>query len=787
MSLKYRSIMAGSLAALMGLVTIAVDPALIMAEPADVSAEDEAADEGPAALPGSDDEKEIADAVNDLLGEAGRAGDSDKQETVYVFTGADGAVDHVTVSAWLKNPEGADVIEDVSDLTDITNLKGDESYTKDGDKLTWQADGHEIFYQGTSTRRPPVSETITYYLNGEPIAPEDLAGKSGEVRVHIDYVNQVKSGDVYTPFTVAAALVFNNGDVRGVTAEHGSVMTEGRHTIAVSVAFPGLAESLKGGSAKADLTALDIPESADFTMTADSFALPMALTVVLPDVLTEAAGGDQSSLDDLKTKAEDKIAELQDAGGQLGDGATALSEGIQKADEAMPALEDGTAKLADGVTAYTDGVAKAAEGAETLMSGAESAVDPARQLADGVTAYTAGVADAEKGAETLGSGITQMKDGADRLVAGYEDQADGSAGAVSGSAQLASGLSQLNSAVSGLALPEVTLSDEQKQAIGAQAASQTADAAAQMSAGVDSLVSGIASSVRGADASAAAQAVVAASPEIQQAITALVAAGYSEEQAAAVFAGCGAATANAVQNGIADGIEGSDPGASLKSAISGGVGQVASAAAVGGAEGVVSEVQQTMAAYAPQIETLKGSVSALSDGAAALQGGISALYSGTVQLDEALSQAQTGAGALSAGMGLLNQNSEALTAGAGQLSAGVSRIAGGASALNSGLSEITANSDALKSGSAALSDGVKELAEGISKILAGSIELKDGVATFNNEAIDRIAAIYRDDVEGMVDRIDALKAAAASYKSYSGVSDGQSDRVTFIYKSESIG
>ena len=789
MTLLNKSAIAGGMAGVLALTAIAVDPALILAEPLDgmnrtaVSAEEAA----PAAVEETDDETALAGAVSDMISGAEAAGDADKQETVYVFTDAKGAVDHVTVSAWLKNPKGQETLSDVSDLKNITNLKGDETYTQSGDKLTWQADGHEIFYQGESDKKPPVSQTITYYLDGKEIEPDELAGKSGEVKVHIDYVNQEKSGSVCTPFTVAAALVFDNGQVKGVKAEHGSVMTEGKHTVAVSVAFPGLKESLESGSADKALTSLEIPESAEFTMEAEDFSLPMCLTVVLPDVLTEAAGSDGSPLDQLRDDAADKIGAMEEAGNKLTEGSAALSEGIKEADDAMPALTDGADKLSEGVKAYTDGVSAAKAGADKLSEGASSAVAPAQTLADGVSAYTSGVSEAAKGAETLGSGIDQMKAGADQLVAGYEDRPDGSAGAVSGSQKLADGLASLNGAVSQISLPEVALSDEQKQAIASQAAASTADGAAQMSAGVDSLVSGIASSVRSADASAAAQAVVAASPEVQQAIAALVAAGYTNEQAQAVFAGCGAATAAAVQGGIADSIEGSDPGASLKSAISGGLSEAASQAAVGGAEAVTSQVQQNMAGFAPQIETLKGSVSALSQGAASLNGGVAALYNGTVQLDQALARASEGAGALNAGMGRLDQSSAALAGGAGELSSGIAQISSGAAALDGGLNELTDNSKALNDGSAKLADGAKTLASGMAEILAGSIELKDGTAAFNDEAIDKIAQIYHGDVEGLINSVDALKEAAASYKSYSGVADGAKDHVTFIYKAASIG
>ena len=115
-----------------------------------------------------------------------------KEETVYIFTDAYGKQRDITVSNWLKNPEKKDTIEDESVLQEIENVKGDETFSRDGSKLVWKANGNDIYYQGTTSRQPPVSEKITYYLDGKEIAAEDLAGKSGKVKIHIDYTNNMK-------------------------------------------------------------------------------------------------------------------------------------------------------------------------------------------------------------------------------------------------------------------------------------------------------------------------------------------------------------------------------------------------------------------------------------------------------------------------------------------------------------------------------------------------------------------------------------------------------------------
>ena len=109
-----------------------------------------------------------------------------KEETVYVNANADGSEDQITVSNWLKNAGTEKNLKDESELKDIKNVKGDEEFTQSGNKLTWQTDGEDIYYQGTTTKEPPVSVKFTYYLDGKEIKPDDLAGKSGKLKIKVD-------------------------------------------------------------------------------------------------------------------------------------------------------------------------------------------------------------------------------------------------------------------------------------------------------------------------------------------------------------------------------------------------------------------------------------------------------------------------------------------------------------------------------------------------------------------------------------------------------------------------
>ena len=115
----------------------------------------------------------------------------EKEETVYVNMDASGNVEKITVSDWLKNNSQSAELSDSSSLSDIKNVKGDETFTQDGEKLTWQADGSDIYYQGTTDKELPVTVKLTYYLDGKEISPEDLAGKSGKVKITIQTASKL--------------------------------------------------------------------------------------------------------------------------------------------------------------------------------------------------------------------------------------------------------------------------------------------------------------------------------------------------------------------------------------------------------------------------------------------------------------------------------------------------------------------------------------------------------------------------------------------------------------------
>ena len=143
----------------------------------------------------------------------GALAEVDKKEMVYVLADADGSVNDVIVSERLYNRDGEAQLTDVSRLTDIENVGGDQTYTEENGNLVWNADGADIRYEGNSTEPLPVTVSLRYTLDGQEMTAEELKGKSGHLVIDVTYraeqMEEVAVGDqlVTMPMPFFAATV----------------------------------------------------------------------------------------------------------------------------------------------------------------------------------------------------------------------------------------------------------------------------------------------------------------------------------------------------------------------------------------------------------------------------------------------------------------------------------------------------------------------------------------------------------------------------------------------------
>lgn len=348
-----------------------------------------------------------------------------KEETVYVNAKASGKTDKVTVSNWLKNSGSVSGnLEDESTLSDIKNVKGDEKYTADGDKLTWSTDSEDIYYQGTTDKKLPVSVKLKYYLDGKEMKPSELKGKSGHLKITVDYKNNEKKNvsvdgkdtEVYTPFVMMTGMILPNETFSNVTIDNGKIISDGNKNIVVGFGMPGLKDSLNLSSEESDK--VTIPESLSIEADVKDFTMSSTYTVALSDLLDDMNMDDIADVDDLQTALDD----LEDAALQLVSGSDTLA--------------DGAGTLADGVNTYTEGV-------DTLNAGIQKYLGSNGELSGSVTEYVNGVNKVVKGVQDYTDGVNTLTDGVSSYVDGEKQLAAGA----SQLTQLSTGLKKVQSAI----------------------------------------------------------------------------------------------------------------------------------------------------------------------------------------------------------------------------------------------------------------------------------------------------------------------------------------------------
>lgn len=399
-----------------------------------------------------------------LTGKLGDAKDTDKKETVYVEMNADGTVTKTTVSDVLK-VKGKDNISDVSDLTDITNISGDEAFTTDNGKLIWENKGKDISYQGTTTKSAPIDIKVSYYLDDKEISPEDLAGKSGKVKIVYDYTNNSKEvAGNFVPFITLTGMILDD-NFSNVTVDNGKVVDYDDNKIVVGYAAPGFKDHLLDtiDKAKDYISDIDIPESVTITADVKDFSMDMALTVATSEL------GDIDLKDTFDfSDIEGKMDELKDGTDELVNGATKLNNGANELKSGSSKINSGASDIAKYTSTLSDGTkelfGKYSIFNQSLLEALASADDGAGKLNKGAKDLSSGLATAKaafedtKKSQGLNNGAKALNKGAKEANAGVKQLAQTLQGTPSSiQTQIDGIIAKLNAATGGLISSEKVL------------------------------------------------------------------------------------------------------------------------------------------------------------------------------------------------------------------------------------------------------------------------------------------------------------------------------------------
>ena len=682
--------------------------------------------------------------------------DSTKDETVYVLAGADGSVQKIIVSDWIKNAIGAASITDSTGLSDIENVKGNESYTISGNAKVWDAQGNDIYYRGNIEKELPVGMTVTYTLDGKKVSADEIAGKTGKVSIRFDYDNRQyemvkidgKEEKIYVPFAMLTGMLLDNEHFRNVEVTNGKIINDGDRTAVVGIALPGLQENLGISKDK-----LNIPDYVEITADASDFSFGMTVTFATNELFNNFNTSKFDSVDDLTGS----IGELSDGMKQLLDGSSALYGGLTT-------LLDKSKELVSGINQLADG-------AKVLKDGAVSVDDGAGQLKAGAAELAGGLNTLKGNNDTLNGGAKQVFE---TLLSTAETQIK--AGGISvptltidNYAQVLTGVinSLDETSVYNQALAQVTAAVENNRPLIVEKV--TAAVREQVAAGVTAAVreqvaAGVTAAVR---EQVSEQVIVAATgmskSDYEAAVSArMIPAETQNSISAAIEVQMQTNEVNAlIESNITAKMESDEIKATVKANTDAQMQTEAIQKTV--ADNVELQVKQAISENMASDE-VKAKLAAASEGAKSI-----------ISLKNSLDSYNAFY------LGLLTYTN------------GVASAADGASALASGASDLKDGTAQLKAGAATLFDGILQLkngapalVDGVSQLKDGAMQLSDGLKKFNEEGVQKIIELVDNDMKGIVTRLKATIDVSKNYRNFSGISDDMGGQVKFIYRTEEI-
>lgn len=725
----------------------------------------------------SKDADDIADKLMDSV--SLKDNDADKDESVYLISDANGNVNKTIVVDHLKNKDKKDTLEDASNLSDIENVKGKEKFTQSGDKLTWQAGGKDIYYQGTATEEPPVTQKVTYYLDGKEISPEDLAGKSGKVKIRFDYTNttsytETVNGEKQTvsvPFAAITGLVLGDG-FENIEVTNGKAEVSDSSSVVLGYALPGLKDSL--GIKDKDLDGdVNIPEYMEMTADVENFSMPAAMTfVVNASDYVSTDGIDTSDLDDMINDLKDASTQLQDGSKTLAEGTDTLADGLSTLQSKLGTFASGVGTLKSGLKTYTDGVSTLSGGLNTLgnstgalVSGADKLNSGAGQLAsgsatlkDGLKSYTDGANGLAKGASDLDAGIGTLAEKSGTLVDGATKLDDGASQLSASASSINEGIKSLDTGLktpltdkekagyqaaakdsvdkqfsnpdneanyentkakaSGVYYETMTSDDSVKQAV--QLLKNDSDLMNMINATVGATVeTAIKDSVPNLASkdTATIKKTYNNSPKLQQSVKEVLNLPQTIPDYDALVSAIVDQKLNDMATKVMAGVANNSKDK---------VGEAVADAAKTGAENaaqsaVITGIESAKSNVSSQINAKQENGYSLVTGADALSTVASSLANGTKSLVNSIPT-------LTGGIKQLKDGSSQLNAGAAKLTSNNDTLNAGATALNAGASQLSAGTQSLMNSVPTLTSGIKQLVDGSNTLVANNAQLNSGAS-----------------------------------------------------------
>ena len=664
----------------------------------------------------------------------------EKDESVYVKADAAGRPTEKTVEVVLKKIEGSDPIEDRSNLREIKNTEGNEEFTEAGEgRYLWQNNGEDIHYKGKSDQALPVNVRITYYLEGQEVSAEQIAGKTGKVKIRFDYEN---STDV--PFMVLSAAMLPADVFSDVEVTNGKLMDLGDQKAVIGFAFPGLMDALKLVDYE-PTEEIVLPEYVEIEARAEEFALDFTASVVSTGLFEDLEDKDLEDLDELPEDMEDLTdasSEIRDAAQELADGGSEFGDYLSQYFDGLSQLSEGTDSLDQGLTLLSQNISKISEGSKSLQGGLEQ-IDQSLAKVD-LSALSSPESKkaseaAQAALESIGENSAALKEKLTAVgtnletVQTFVEKVNTYKGQVQG----------LQKVIEELPAPDLAAADLENgwtERLNEKASAQAGEKAADVR---DSIIEIVESSSFPDDLGLTDEQKAKIVTQIVDAINENTNAEDIEISLDAAF--------GEIRDGIqkeAEGQRNTLRDVSLKIA----------EPSVPDLEALSPEKMEEITQVIGNMEQSLAVIGAYAEGMSQTASGLTELSTALTQLKAGVSQLSGGSAQLSEGLGLFEKALEAASEGSAQLSSAMKTVSSAGGELGSAYWQLV--------------DGMNEFA--------------DGIAEFDEEGIQSLAELAGPEYKDVIRGVRAARDAEHSYTNFSGICDGQKGSVRFIIETEEI-
>ena len=671
----------------------------------------------------------------------------EKDESVYVKADAAGRPTEKTVEVVLKKIEGSDPIEDRSNLREIKNTEGNEEYTEAGEgRYLWQNNGEDIHYKGKSDQALPVNVRITYYLEGQEVSAEKIAGKTGKVKIRFDYENNT---DV--PFMVLSAAMLPADVFSDVEVTNGRLMDLGDQKAVIGFAFPGLMDTLKLVDYE-PTEEIELPEYVEIEARAEDFALDFTASVVSTGLFEDLEDKDLEDLDKLPEDMDeltDASTEIRDAAQELADGGSEFGDYLSQYFDGLSQLSEGTDSLDQGLTLLSQNISKISEGSKGLQSGLDQ-IDQSLAKVD-LSALSSPESKkaseaAQAALESIGENSAALKEKLTAVGTNLETVQTfvEDVNAYIGQVQ------DLQKAIEELPAPDLAAADYENgwtERLNDEAASQAKEKAQEAADDVrDSIIEIVEGSSFPDDLGLTEEQKAQIITQIVESIDENKVTVNEEDIEISLDAAFGE-----IRDGIqkeAEGQRNTLRDVSLKIA----------EPSVPDLEALSPEKMEEITQIIGNMEQSLAVIGAYAEGMSQTASGLTELSSALTQLKAGVSQLSGGSAQLTKGLGLFEKALEAASEGSAQLSSAMKTVSSAGGELGSAYWQLV--------------DGMNEFA--------------DGIAEFDEEGIQSLAELAGPEYKDVIRGVRAARDAEHSYTNFSGICDGQKGSVRFIIETEEI-